>query len=110
MVPFLGSAHVGYIPYKGKITGLSKVARVVELVSRRLQVQERMTSEIADALVESLAPEGVIVLLEAEHLCMSMRGIRKKGSKTITQATRGLFRSNASARTEALSLIQGRLS
>ena len=107
MVPFMGAAHVGYIPHDGKITGLSKLARVVELVSRRLQVQERMTSQIADAIVDKLQPEGVIVVVEAEHLCMSIRGIRKPGSKTITSAIRGCFRDPAT-RAEAMALIQGR--
>jgi GTP cyclohydrolase IA len=107
MVPFIGAAHVGYIPHDGKITGLSKLARVVELVSRRLQVQERMTSQIADAIVDKLQPDGVIVVVEAEHLCMSIRGIRKPGSKTITSAIRGCFRDPAT-RAEAMALIQGR--
>ncbi len=109
LVPFIGVAHVAYIPQAGKITGLSKIARVVELASRRLQVQERMTSEIADAVTERLDPGGVIVVLEAEHLCMSIRGIRKPGSKTLTSAIRGIFRSDNAARAEAMSLIQGRL-
>lgn len=109
LVPFMGVAHVGYIPQGGKITGLSKIARVVELASRRLQVQERMTSEIADAFLERLNPSGVIVVLEAEHLCMSIRGIRKPGSRTITSAIRGIFRDDSAARSEAMSLIQGRL-
>jgi len=109
LVPFIGVAHVGYIPQGGKITGLSKIARVVELASRRLQVQERMTSEIADALSKRLDPAGVIVVLEAEHLCMSIRGIRKPGSKTLTSAIRGVFRTDSAARAEAMSLIQGRL-
>jgi GTP cyclohydrolase IA len=107
MVPFIGVAHVGYIPRDGKITGLSKLARVVELVSRRLQVQERMTTQIADAIADKLQPEGVIVVVEAEHLCMSIRGIRKPGSKTITSAIRGCFRDPAT-RAEAMALIQGR--
>jgi GTP cyclohydrolase IA len=109
LVPFVGSAHVGYIPEGGKITGLSKIARVVELASRRLQVQERMTSQIADALLEGLNPAGVIVVLEAEHLCMSIRGVRKPGSKTITSSLRGIFRTDKALRAEAMSLIQGRL-
>ncbi len=109
LVPFVGSAHVGYIPLAGRITGLSKIARVVELASRRLQVQERMTSQIADALTEGLNPAGVIVVLEAEHLCMSIRGVRKPGSKTITSSLRGIFRTDKALRAEAMSLIQGRL-
>ncbi len=105
LVPFMGVAHIGYIPANGKITGLSKLARVVELASKRLQVQERMTSQIAEALVQRLNPAGVIVMLEAEHLCMSLRGIKKSGSKTITSAVRGVIKSNAVTRQEALSLL-----
>ncbi|QDU81719.1 GTP cyclohydrolase 1 [Polystyrenella longa] len=105
LLPFLGVAHVGYLP-RGKIVGLSKLARVVEEVSRRPQVQERMTHQIADMLSEKLDPKGVIVVIEAEHTCMSIRGIRKPGSSTITSAVRGLFKSNESSRAEAMSLIQ----
>lgn len=105
MVPFMGTAHIGYIPNSGKITGLSKLARVVEIASKRLQVQERMTTEIADALEKSLNPTGIIVVLEAEHLCMSIRGIKKPGSKTITSAVRGSIRNNPSTRAEVISLI-----
>ncbi|HEY9759301.1 MAG TPA: GTP cyclohydrolase I FolE [Oculatellaceae cyanobacterium] len=109
LVPFMGTAHVGYIPRDGKITGLSKIARCVELASRRLQVQERMTAQIADALDNKLNPAGVIVVLEAEHLCMAIRGVRKPGSTTVTSAIRGVFRTDNATRAEAMALIQGRL-
>ena len=109
LVPFHGEAHVGYIPnQRGQVTGLSKLARVVDLFARRPQVQERLTSQIADAIEEHLEPQGVIVVVEAEHLCMSMRGVRKPGSKTVTSAVRGLFRDCVSTRAEAMSLILGR--
>jgi len=108
MVPFHGVAHVGYIPgADGRITGLSKLARVVDVFARRLQVQERLTTQVADALVRLLDPRGVIVVIEAEHLCMSMRGVRKAGSRTMTSAVRGAFR-NPATRAEAMSLILGR--
>ncbi|TWT58393.1 GTP cyclohydrolase 1 [Thalassoglobus neptunius] len=107
LLPFLGVAHVGYIP-RGSVVGLSKLARIVEEVSRRPQVQERMTETIANLLEEQLAPKGVIVVLEAEHSCMSIRGIRKPGSLTITSAVRGLFRKNESSRAEAMALINGK--
>jgi len=106
LVPFIGKAHVAYIPDKeGRITGLSKIARVVDLLSKRLQVQERLTTEIADTLERALEPRGVFVLIEAEHLCMTMRGVRKPGSLTVTSAVRGLFRNDARTRTEAFALI-----
>ncbi|MGA3152176.1 MAG: GTP cyclohydrolase I FolE [Streptosporangiaceae bacterium] len=106
LVPFFGNAHVGYIPNdKGQITGLSKLARLVDLYARRPQVQERMTSQIADALTAVLEPRGVIVVIEAEHLCMSMRGVRKPGAKTVTSAVRGSFRDSDGTRAEALSLL-----
>jgi GTP cyclohydrolase IA len=106
LVPFHGMAHVGYTPNeKGQITGLSKLARLVDVFARRPQVQERMTSQIADALVEVLQPRGVIVVVEAEHLCMTMRGVRKPGAKTVTSAVRGDFRDCDSTRAEAMSLI-----
>jgi GTP cyclohydrolase IA len=109
LVPFHGAAHIGYIPGDdGRVTGLSKLARLVEVYARRPQVQERMTSQIADALSEVLTPRGVIVVIEAEHLCMAMRGIRKPGASTVTSAVRGLFRENAASRNEAMSLILGR--
>ncbi len=108
LVPFFGRAHVGYIPNeKGQITGLSKLARLVDLYARRLQVQERMTSQIADALMDTLEPRGVVVIIEAEHLCMSMRGVRKPGAKTVTSAVRGCFLSSESTRAEAMSLLTG---
>ncbi|AOS61173.1 GTP cyclohydrolase I FolE [Actinoalloteichus hymeniacidonis] len=108
LLPFHGSAHVGYIPnQQGRVTGLSKLARVVDLYARRPQVQERLTSQVADALVRKLDPRGVIVVIEAEHLCMSMRGVRKPGARTTTSAVRGLFRSSPSSRAEALDLIRG---
>jgi GTP cyclohydrolase I len=105
LVPFIGTAHVGYIPQKGVITGLSKLARVVELASKRLQVQERMTTQIADALVDKLNPRGVVVVLEAEHLCMSIRGIKKPGSKTVTSALRGIVATDVATRSEVMALI-----
>lgn len=106
LVPFHGMAHVGYTPNeKGQITGLSKLARLVDVFARRPQVQERMTAQIADALVDVLRPRGVIVVIEAEHLCMTMRGVRKPGAKTVTSAVRGDFRDCPSTRAEAMSLI-----
>ncbi len=109
LVPFIGMAHVGYIPNeKGQITGLSKLARLVDVFARRPQVQERMTSQIADALMDTLDPRGVIVIIEAEHLCMSMRGVRKPGAKTVTSAVRGCFLSSEGTRAEAMSLLMGR--
>jgi len=106
LAPFFGMAHVGYIPgADGLICGISKLARLVDLFARRLQVQERLTSQVADTLVEELDPEGVIVVIEAEHLCMSMRGVKKPGSKTTTSAVRGIFRRDPKTREEALSLI-----
>ena len=104
LLPFIGLAHVGYIP-RGKVAGLSKLARIVEEISHRPQVQERMTHQVADLLFEELDAKGVIVVLEAEHSCMTIRGIRKPGSLTITSAVRGLFRTNDSSRAEAMSLI-----
>jgi GTP cyclohydrolase I len=106
LTPFHGVAHVGYIP-NGKITGLSKIARLVDLYARRPQVQERMTTQIADALVEILNPAGVIVIIECEHLCMSMRGVRKGQARTVTSAVRGILR-DPSTRAEAISLITRR--
>lgn len=109
LVAFHGVAHVGYIPNAaGKITGLSKLARLVDLYAKRPQVQERLTSQVADALERKLEPRGVIVVVEAEHLCMAMRGIRKPGARTTTSAVRGLLRSSATSRSEALALINGR--
>ena len=109
LVPFHGVAHVGYIPGEdGRVTGLSKLARLVEVYARRPQVQERMTSQIADALADVLKPRGVLVVIEAEHLCMAMRGIRKPGASTVTSAVRGVFRDSAATRNEAMSLVLGR--
>jgi len=106
MVPFIGKAHVAYIPGKdGRVTGLSKLARIVDVYARRLQVQERLTVQVADAIEEHLEPRGVLVVVEAEHLCMSARGVRKPGSTTVTSAVRGLFRENVATRAEALQFI-----
>jgi GTP cyclohydrolase I len=106
LLPWVGRAHVAYIPNKdGRITGLSKVARVVDLCAKRLQVQERLTTQIADAIDRALSPRGVFVVIEAEHLCMTMRGIKKPGAMTVTSAVRGLFRADARTRQEAMSLI-----
>ena len=106
LLPFIGQAHVAYIPnVKGQITGLSKLARVVDLYSKRPQVQERLTTQIADALESVLDPRGVLVVIEAEHLCMTMRGVKKPGSRTVTSAIRGLFRDNEATRAEAFGLI-----
>jgi len=107
LVPFVGKAHVAYVPRDGRITGLSKIARVVELSARRLQVQERMTAQIADAMIKALSPHGVMVILEAEHLCMSIRGIKKPGSLTTTMASRGVLNEDRALRSELLQLIKG---
>jgi len=108
LVPFHGTAHIGYIPsHEGKVTGLSKLARLVEVYARRPQVQERLTTQIVDALMTNLQPRGAIVVIECEHLCMSMRGVRKPGAKTVTSAVRGQLRETAT-RAEAMSLILGR--
>jgi GTP cyclohydrolase IA len=108
LTPFHGVAHVGYIPNdKGEITGLSKIARLVDVFARRPQVQERMTSQIADSIERILEPRGVIVVIECEHLCMSMRGVRKPGARTVTSAVRGAFRDSDRTRAEALRLISG---
>ncbi|GAA4292810.1 GTP cyclohydrolase I FolE [Actinokineospora soli] len=109
LVPFHGVAHVGYIPNeRGQVTGLSKLARLVDLYARRPQVQERLTSQVADAMMRKLTPRGVIVVIEAEHLCMAMRGIRKPGARTTTSALRGLLKTSPSSRAEAIELINGR--
>ena len=106
LVPFMGMAHVAYIPNEsGQITGLSKLVRVVDVLSRRPQVQERLTSQIANAIETALNPRGVLVVIEAEHLCMTMRGVRKPGSQTVTSAVRGMFRDNQATRAEAMGLI-----
>lgn len=107
-MPFYGVAHVAYIPRKeGAITGLSKIARTVEGFAKRPQVQERLTTQIADAVMDRLNPQGVLVVIEAEHMCMTMRGVKKPGSKTITSAVRGTFKSNDATRAEAFALING---
>lgn len=106
LVPFIGHAHIAYIPDNGVVTGLSKLARVVEATAKRPQVQERMTVEIADALEKSISPKGIAVIVEAEHFCMSMRGIKKPGSKTRTTAFRGILESDKEARAEAISLMR----
>lgn len=109
LLPFYGVVHVGYIPNKeGRVVGVSKLARVVEVFAKRPQLQERMTSQIADAILEALQPDGVAVVVQAEHLCMTMRGIKKPGSNVLTSATRGLFRTRAATRAEFLSLVQGK--
>jgi GTP cyclohydrolase IA len=106
LVPFFGKAHIAYIPKGGKVTGLSKLARAVEAVCRRPQLQERITSTIAESIVDSLEPHGVMVVVEAEHMCMTMRGVKKPGSKTITSAVRGVFVNDPAARAEVLSFIK----
>jgi GTP cyclohydrolase I len=109
LTPFLGRAHVAYIPNAdGRITGLSKLARLVDSYARRLQVQERLTSQIADELQATLDPRGVLVVIEAEHLCMSMRGVQKPGATTVTSAVRGLFRDNPATRAEAMAFVHAR--
>jgi GTP cyclohydrolase I len=109
LTPFVGRAHVAYIPNaNGRITGLSKLARLVDAYARRPQVQERLTSQIADDLDAKLAPRGVLVVIEAEHLCMSMRGVQKPGTTTVTSAVRGLFRANPATRAEAMAFIHAR--
>ena len=104
LLPFIGKAHVAYIPDK-RITGLSKIVRVVDTLSKRLQVQERLTTEVADVIMKKLKPKGVMVVIEAEHLCMAMRGVKKPGAVTTTSVVRGVFRSNAKSRQEALNLV-----
>lgn len=106
LLPFFGKAHVAYIPRKGKVAGISKLARVVEGYSRRPQIQERLTGQIADAVMDKLNPYGVMVVIEAEHLCMTIRGANKPGARTTTSATRGIFRTETATRMEALSLIR----
>jgi GTP cyclohydrolase IA len=107
LLPFYGKAHIAYLPANGRIVGLSKLVRVIETLSRRPQLQERLTSNVADIVTEELRPKGVVVVLEAEHLCMSIRGVAKPGAITVTSAVRGLFRRNPSSRVEIFSLIQG---
>ena len=106
LIPFIGKAHVAYIPKGNRVTGLSKLARVVDMFAKRPQVQEKLTTEIADILMKKLRPLGVLVVIEAEHLCMSMRGIKKPGIMTVTSAVRGIFKENHKTRAEALSLIR----
>jgi GTP cyclohydrolase I len=109
VIPFVGKAHVAYIPNDdGRITGLSKLARLVDIYARRLQVQENLTTQIADTIERVLQPRGVLVVIEAEHLCMSMRGVRKPGTTTITSAVHGLFRTDPATRAEAMQLVHGR--
>ena len=105
LLPFLGRAHIAYIPKNGRVTGLSKLARVVDILSCRPQVQERLTTQIADIIMAKLKPLGVMVVLEAEHMCMSMRGVRKPGALTVTSAVRGIFKDNEKTRSEALALM-----
>lgn len=105
LIPFLGKAHIAYIPSDGRVIGLSKLARIVDCFARRPQLQERLTSQVADFLYENLQPMGVAVVIEAEHLCMTMRGARASGAKTMTSALRGTMRSNAKTRAEAMSLL-----
>ncbi|HEP1482506.1 GTP cyclohydrolase I [Streptococcus pyogenes] len=105
LVPFYGKAHIAYLPSDGRVTGLSKLARAVEVASKRPQLQERLTSQIADALVEALNPKGTLVMVEAEHMCMTMRGIKKPGSKTITTTARGLYKKSRAERQEVISLM-----
>ncbi len=106
LVPFYGVAHVGYIPKDGRVIGLSKLVRAVEAVARRPQLQERITSTVADAIMKHLTPHGVVVVIEAEHMCMTMRGVKKPGSKTVTSAVRGIFATDPMARAEAFQLIR----
>jgi len=106
LLPFVGKAHIAYIPKDNRVTGLSKLARVVDILSKKIQVQERLTTQIADVINEVLQPRGVMVIIEAEHLCMSMRGIKKPGALTVTSVVRGIFRENPATRAEAMSLIQ----
>ncbi|MBA7470762.1 MAG: GTP cyclohydrolase I FolE [Dehalococcoidia bacterium] len=107
LLPFYGIAHIGYIP-KGRVVGASKLARVVEILAKRPQIQERLTTQIAETIMEALEPNGVAVVIQAEHMCMTLRGVKKPGSNIITSANRGLFRTNAATRAEFLSLVQGR--
>ncbi len=108
LVPFVGKAHIAYVPNKtGKIIGLSKLARVFEIVARRPQVQERLTTIVADTIMKKIEPRGVMIVVEAEHLCMSMRGVKKPNTMTVTSAVRGLFRKNPASRAEAMALIKG---
>lgn len=106
LLPFSGQAHIAYVPKGGRVTGLSKLARVVDILSKRTQVQERLTTQIADMIMSNLKPQGCMVVIEAEHMCMSMRGIKKPGTMTVTSAVRGIFQKNEKTRAEALALIK----
>jgi len=106
LLPFIGKAHIAYIPKAGRVTGLSKLARVVDILAKRPQVQERLTTQIAEIIMSKLRPLGVMVVLEAEHMCMSMRGVKKPGALTVTSAVRGIFKENEKTRSEALALIK----
>jgi len=106
LLPFVGKAHVAYIPKQGRVTGLSKLARVVEILSRRPQIQERLTTQIAEIIMSKLRPQGCMVVIEAEHMCMSFRGVKKPGTLTVTSAVRGIFKKNEKTRAETLSLIK----
>jgi GTP cyclohydrolase I len=108
LIPFIGKAHIAYIPKGGRVTGLSKLARVVDILSKRPQVQERLTTQIAEIIMKKLKPRGVMVVIEAEHLCMSMRGVRKPGTLTVTSVVRGIFKENEKTRAETLALIGGK--
>ncbi|PIQ89150.1 MAG: GTP cyclohydrolase I FolE [Candidatus Omnitrophica bacterium CG11_big_fil_rev_8_21_14_0_20_42_13] len=105
LLPFVGRAHIAYVPKQGRVTGLSKLARVVDILAKRPQVQERLTTQIADIIMSKLKPQGCMVVIEAEHLCMSMRGVKKPGVTTVTSAVRGIFKKNQKTRSEALALI-----
>lgn len=109
LLPFLGKVHIAYIPKQGRLTGLSKLARLVDVLSKRLQVQERLTTQIAEIIMRKLRPQGCMVVIEAEHLCMSMRGIKKPGTLTVTSVVRGIFKENEKTRAEALSLIKSQI-
>ncbi|MGE5701501.1 MAG: GTP cyclohydrolase I FolE [Clostridia bacterium] len=106
LVPFYGKAHIAYLPKGGRVVGLSKLARALEAVARRPQLQERITSTVADAIMKKLEPQGVLVVVEAEHMCMTMRGVKKPGAKTVTSAARGIYQQDAVARAEVLNLIK----
>jgi len=106
LLPFIGKAHIAYIPRGGRVTGLSKIARVVDILSRRPQVQERLTTQIAEIIMTKLEPKGCMVIIEAEHLCMSMRGVKKPGTLTVTSVVRGIFQKNEKTRSETLALIK----